>query len=275
MSDARAALEAIGRLPDVEIDIGDAALQLARVDAPEADWAAARTHLTRLARAAVAAAEGVPAGDLAGQAAALGGVIAGQFGYRGDTDTYDDPANANLIRVIERRRGLPVALGVLWLHAARAAGWRAHGLDFPGHFLLGIADRDGQAVVDVFRGGATLDARDLRGLIKRVEGPEAELRPGVLAPMGTRAVLMRLQNNILVRRLGAGALNDALGCLQDMLRISPDAALLWRDAAELHERLDHVTAALKCWTRFVALVPEGGAAERGRAAIAALRSRLN
>ena len=59
------------------------------------------------------------------------------------------------------------------------------------------------------------------------------------------------------------------------LRISPDAALLWRDAAELHERLDHVTAALKCWTRFVALVPEGGAAERGRAAIAILRARLN
>ena len=48
MSDPRAALEAIGVLPDTEIDIGDAALQLARVDAPDADWQAARAHLSDL-----------------------------------------------------------------------------------------------------------------------------------------------------------------------------------------------------------------------------------
>ena len=34
MSDPRAALEAIGHLPDGEIDLADAALHLARVDAP-------------------------------------------------------------------------------------------------------------------------------------------------------------------------------------------------------------------------------------------------
>ena len=50
MSDPRAALEAIGVLPDTEIDIGDAALQLARVDAPDADWQMARAHLSDLAR---------------------------------------------------------------------------------------------------------------------------------------------------------------------------------------------------------------------------------
>ncbi len=53
MSDPRAALEAIGLLPDTEIDIGDAALQLARVDAPDADWQAARAHLSDMARDAV------------------------------------------------------------------------------------------------------------------------------------------------------------------------------------------------------------------------------
>ena len=38
MSDPRDALDAIGLLPDTEIDIADAALQLARVAAPGADW---------------------------------------------------------------------------------------------------------------------------------------------------------------------------------------------------------------------------------------------
>ena len=54
MIDPRAALEAIGLLPDTEIDIAGAALQLARVDAPDADWQAARAQLSEIARDAAA-----------------------------------------------------------------------------------------------------------------------------------------------------------------------------------------------------------------------------
>jgi regulator of sirC expression with transglutaminase-like and TPR domain len=141
MSDPRTALEAIGLLPDSEIDIADAALQLARVDAPEADWQAARLHLSDLAREAAWLALDVAADDVSGQAGMLAELLGGRCLYRGDRETYDDPANANLIRVIERRRGLPVALGILWLHTARAAGWAAHGVDFPGHFLVALPRR--------------------------------------------------------------------------------------------------------------------------------------
>ncbi len=122
MIDPRTALEAIGQLPDTEIDIADAALQLARVDAPEADWQAARERLSVLARDAAEMALDVPADDLSACAGALAGLIAGRHGYAGDIESYDDPANANLIRVTERKLGLPVSLGIVWLHAARAAG---------------------------------------------------------------------------------------------------------------------------------------------------------
>src|SRR4051812_46166457 len=136
MTDPRDALDAIGALPDTEIDIGDAALQFARIDAPAADWEAARAHLTDLARAGSGLSDTIDDADLAARAIGLSGLLGGRFGYRGDDETYDDLANANLIRVIERRRGLPVALGVLWLHTAHAAGWAAHGVDFPAHFLV-------------------------------------------------------------------------------------------------------------------------------------------
>ncbi|MCW3474631.1 SirB1 family protein [Limobrevibacterium gyesilva] len=275
MSDPRAALEAIGQLPDTEIDIADAALQLARVDAPEADWQAARAHLSGLAREAVLLAAEVPDDDLSAQAGALAGLLVGTHGYEGDTDSYDDPANANLIHVIERRRGLPVALGILWLHTVRAAGWSGHGIDFPGHFLVALSGHGEQAVLDVFGGGASLHAPDLRALVKRVEGPKAELRPGLLRPMGARAVLLRLQNNIKLRRLRAGELKGALACTEDMLRIAPDEPILWRDAALMNQRLDQVAAALRCFERFLVLVPNGDAASRVRAAMDELRSRLN
>lgn len=275
MSDPRAALDAIGQLPDTEIDIADAALQLARVDAPDADWGAARDHLSDVARNAAAIATKLPDENLATRALALSGLLGGRYGYTGDAETYDDLANANLIRVIERRRGMPVALGIIWLHAARAAGWDGHGVDFPQHFLVALEGRATQVVMDVFRGGTPLSARDLRVLLRRMEGETAELRPGLLRPMSSRRVLLRLQNNIMTRRLQAADLEGGLTCVEDMLRIAPDQADLWRHAAMINQQLDRVSAALRCYEHFLALVPQGDAATRVRAVVDELRSRLN
>ena len=273
--DPRDALDAIGALPDTEIDIGDAALQFARIDAPDADWEAARSHLTDLARAANDLAATIEEDDLAGRAVGLSGLLGGRFSYRGDGETYDDLVNANLIHVIERRRGLPVALGILWLHTAHAAGWPAHGVDFPAHFLVALPGAGGQSVLDVFHGGTPLTSKDLRALLKQIEGPSAELRPGLLRPMNSRRVLLRLQNNILTRRLAADDPDGALACAEDMLRIAPDHASLWQQVALLNQKLDRISAALRCFDRFLALVPDGEAAREARSISESLRGRLN
>ncbi|MBD0272439.1 MAG: tetratricopeptide repeat protein [Acetobacteraceae bacterium] len=276
--EARAALSANGLLPDAELDLAAAALQFARIDAPDADWRAAEVALSDLAREAVAAATADPAadsGDGERRRRVLADLLHGKLGYAGDTDSYDDPANANLIRVVERRRGLPVALGILWLHAAEAAGWAAHGIDFPGHFLVAVEGDRGQAVVDVFAGGAGLRAPELRGLLKRFEGEKAELRPGTLRRMEKREVLLRLQNNIKLRRLRARDLEGALGCAEDMLRLAPAHVGLWREAGLMNQRLDRIGAALACLDRAIELEPTGEAADRLRAVVEELRHRLN
>ena len=287
------ALDAIGQLPDDEIELADAALQLARGQATDAQWQAARGTLTQLARDAAALAPEVDEGDLPGQAEALAELLADRWHFAGDRATYDDPANADLIRVLERRRGLPVALGIVWLHCARAAGWRAHGVDFPGHFLVALSGGRGagaqgrrgaparatgsgqQMVLDVFSGGVALDVRELRALLKQVEGGRAELRPGLLRPMSQRAILLRLQNNIKQRRHEAHDGAGALDCLGDMMRIAPDEARLWREAGRLNQREDRVAAALHCFERFLSLVPQGADSARVRLEVEELRSRLN
>jgi hypothetical protein len=43
----------------------------------------------------------------------------------------------------------------------------------------------------------------------------------------------------------------------------------------MNQRLDRVSAALRCFDHFLALVPEGDAASRVRGAIDDLRTRLN
>ena len=65
--------------------------------------------------------------------------------------------------VIDRRRGLPVALGILYLHAARAGGLEACGLNTPSHFLLRISLKGQHALIDPFNGGALVDRERLGG----------------------------------------------------------------------------------------------------------------
>jgi regulator of sirC expression with transglutaminase-like and TPR domain len=262
----RSALEAVGALPDAEIDIAGAAIQLARIDAPDADWQAASAVLSEIARDAADAA----AAASADRVAALARIIHDRHGFDGDRDDYENPANANLIRVIERRRGLPVALGILWLHAARAAGWMAHGINFPGHFLIALPVPGAPSfVVDVFVGGQVVDEASFGALLERVEG--LRLGPGLLRPMTTRDVLLRLQNNIRVRRRAAGDAAGAFAALEDMLRIAPDNASLWLEAAVAHRSVGQTVEAIRCFDRYVDLEPEGTEADRARRAAAELR----
>jgi len=278
ISEARTALDAAGQLPEAEIELGAVALQLARVDQPEADWRAAARLLTEIAREAVARAAANPkadAGDPEARRQVLASLMHGHFGFGGDAQNYDDPANANLVRVLETRRGLPVALGLLWLHAAEAAGWGAHGVGFPGHVLLAIKGSQGPVLVDVFNDGRRLEAPDLRSLIKRVEGDRAELRPGMLVTMGKRAVLLRLRNNIKLRRLRAHDVEGALACVDDMRRVAPENALLWREAGLMNQRLERIGAALAALEHSLVLAPQAEGHLRIRELVDELRHRLN
>ena len=284
MIDPQEALAAIGQLPDGEIDIADAALQLARARTPRANWASAASHLSDLAREA--ATIGLLLGDrsLEIRLGALAGLIGARYGYTGDTETYEDLANADLIRVTERRRGLPVALGIVWLHCIRAAGWQAHGIDFPRHFLIRLdstrhaaSRRDANhphLLVDVFAGGRSIGTDALLSMVRRRATDEARLDPALLRPMNNREILLRLQRNIAERRRAAGDWADALSVIETMAAIAPQDASLWHDQAALHQLLGGLRAAIACLERFLALAPEGAAADKARIGIDAMRRRL-
>ncbi len=248
------ALEQVGRQPDEAIDLAEVALLLAALDAPDADLAPYRRHLAELA---ADLADAAPAGDsLDARVFALRQIVAGRHGYDGDRKTYDDLRNASLIHVIDRRRGLPVALGILYLHAARAQGWRAFGINFPGHFLIAIEDDEERVILDPFERGAQIDLTQLDAMLKAAMGGDAELQPEYYASMTNRGVLLRLQNNIKTRVKDAGEPRRVAPVLEGMLAIAPEIPDLWREAAELHRELGELKAALRALDRLVMLADD-------------------
>src|SRR5438270_5295070 len=266
-------LRELGAAASPILPIGEAALALASFERPRVGLARYRQHLASLARDV--GRHGGAGGNLAARAQALNEIILLKYGYSGDELTYDDLQNANLMRVVDRRKGLPVAIGILYLHAARSQGWDAAGLAFPGHFLIRLAEGAERVIVDPFHGGTTCDAAQLRDLLKATAGTEVELAPEHYAPVADRDVLLRLQNNLKSRLLQAGRHEQALRILDTMLMLAPDLAELWREAGLLNARLGNMLASVGALEEFVVRDPEGTARHQAAAMLQQIRAKLN
>jgi regulator of sirC expression with transglutaminase-like and TPR domain len=91
---------------------------------------------------------------------ALVEVLGRRYGYAGDDDEYDDPANSMLDIVLERRRGLPILLSIVYVEVGRRAGLRLDGVGLPGHYVVGRFDGGPPLLLDPFDGGVPVDADD-------------------------------------------------------------------------------------------------------------------
>src|SRR6516165_7487919 len=187
-------LRGLGASGEQVLPIAEAALALASFERPRVGPSRYREHLRVLSRD-VGRHAGT-GGDAAARACALNEIILLKYGYSGDELTYDDLQNANLMRVIDRRKGLPVVLGILFIDAARAQGWEAAGLAFPGHFLIRLSERSERVILDPFHNGQICGAAELRDLLKAVVGADSELTSEHYGPVSDRDVLLRLQNNL-------------------------------------------------------------------------------
>jgi regulator of sirC expression with transglutaminase-like and TPR domain len=255
------------------LPIAEAALALASFERPRVGPARYREHLRHLARD-VGRHAGA-AGDIAARARALNETVLLKHGYSGDQLSYDDLQNANLMRVVDRRKGLPVALGILYMHAGRAQGWELVGLAFPGHFLVRLSDGAEQAILDPFYGGHICTAAELRELLKATTGPESELQPEHYRPVSDRDVLLRLQNNLKARLLQGQRVERAVAVIETMLMLAPDFAEMWREAGILHAQLGNIRSATAALEQFVVRAAEGTARHQAAAMLQQLRTKLN
>ena len=272
-TDLRARLIGLGRLPDAEIDLAEAALILASIDRPRAPLAPYHRHLELLA-ADVRAYVGEAEAALNLRAEALGQVIAKRYGYVVDESIDDVVEGANLMHVIDRRRGLAVGVGILYIHVANALGWAIEGLNFPTRFPVRLEHRGGRAIVDPADGGRIVGAADLRGLLKALVGNHAELDPARYRGLSTREILLRLQNDIKGYLLRREQLDHALERVEMTLLFAPDAVMLWREAGLLHARLDNVKEAVAALEEYMRRNAGEAARYRTSVLLQELRGRL-
>jgi regulator of sirC expression with transglutaminase-like and TPR domain len=120
------------------------------------DAAAVMSELDALAVELAAAVEATDRTPLA-EARACRELLGTVHGFTGDRDTYDDPRNSMLDIVLDRRRGLPILLSVIYVEVGRRAGVELEGIGLPGHFVVGHFGTVPPLLLDPFAGGTPME----------------------------------------------------------------------------------------------------------------------
>lgn len=272
-------LDLAGKVEDDAIHLTDTALAIAAQESLGISIERYQIHIEKMieevaARRVALLQEGADDGAKT-KLAALKHVIHNVHGYEGDSENYDDLQNVNLIRVIERRKGMPVAISLLYIHVGQAQGWDVAALNFPAHVVCRL-DYNGERVLfDPFHQCRILQAPDLRELLKTLVSPQAELTSEYYETATKRELLIRLQNNIKLRQIEMEEYNEAVKTIETMRRIDPGEYRLLLDAGVLYARINQALAAVDALERYIELTPSSADRHEALMLLQQIRESLN
>jgi regulator of sirC expression with transglutaminase-like and TPR domain len=193
----------------------------------------------------------------------------GELGFAGDLEHYTDPRNSFLNEVLERRKGIPITLSVVYIEIARRAGLDVTGINFPGHFLLRCPSRPGlryseDLIIDAFHGGVLLSEDGCRSLLRKHGDANTVLEPRMLAHATKPQILARMLLNLKRVYVGMHSFPQARDVTELLLAVDPTATNELRDRGLLAYHLNDYSSALRDLQAYLSRVPSDPSDEEQR-----------
>jgi len=262
-----------------QFNLAEASLMLAQDSYPDVDIPA---YLGRLDDIAVAIKKRLADDAFAEQKViALNYYLFNEMRFSGNVEDYYDPRNSYLNEVMERRIGIPITLAIVYLEVGKRLGLNLRGVSFPGHFLVKLAVKRGQLVLDPFTGGEAQSETDLRQRLAQVLPPakagQAHLDQ-YLEAATPRQIVARVLRNLKNIYMQTGKLESALAVMQRMLLVVPESAEELRDRGLIYQQLECFRPALSDLQNYLRRRPEAPDAAEIRGKLVELReaaTRLN
>lgn len=252
LTSARQQFSEICSQPDRRIDIVEGALLVASESYPGLSIEAYRRKLNEMAHAAKACINL----DMSPreQVVRLNRFIFHDLGFQGNAENYYDPRNSFLNEVIDRRRGIPITLSIVYIEIARLVGMHVDGVSFPGHFLVKHPGYP-EIIVDAYH-GEILSQAQCEDKLKVIFGASVEWDPDFLSAASRREILIRLLTNLKHIHLQGSDHDAALECSERLLMLEPDSVSELRDRGLIYEQMGCCQAALSDLEQFVHYCPE-------------------
>ena len=239
---------------DTSVMLDAAALEIAAIESPDLDRAPCLAALDRMARELDArlgsAGSGLRFVHLAND------YLFRELGFQGNETEYDDPRNSCLNEVLDRKRGIPITLSVIYLEVARRLGKPVFGIGLPGHFVVRYEDAEFSTYIDPFHGGKLLTEEDCRALAHQITGVEMSRDHSALAPVSVRYILVRMLNNLRAAYFRAKQYVKAACVLDLLVEQFPTNADYYKARGVARLKLRELGAARRDLTAYLKHSPE-------------------
>lgn len=184
--------------------------------------------------------------------------------FTGNRRDYYDPRNSFLNEVLERRKGIPITLSLVYMEVARRAGLQAEGIGFPGHFIVRTFSPDGtDALIDTYN-CCRLDRDGCQGLLDNLYGGSVSLREDHLNPASKREILVRMLTNLKAVYTRNNMHRQAISASDRILLVNPNDIEEHRDRGALLTHLERYREAIEETETYLRLAPNAPDAEQVR-----------
>ncbi|MBC8042352.1 MAG: hypothetical protein IAF08_02795 [Rhizobacter sp.] len=170
----------------------DLGFLIAQIGYPDADISKCKRELQRLERE-LKTNFFTPSSSEMDKVFMLSVLLFEKEGYRGNSSDYYDPDNSYLNRVIERKMGIPISLGAIYLMLAERLRLPVYGINMPAHFMLKYETAQQELFIDPFGQGRVMEKEDCIRFLKNAGYGYVDQ---YLARASTIEIAVRMMNNL-------------------------------------------------------------------------------
>ena len=253
-----------------EIDLGVAALAIARIEHPELAPGPALAELDQLAARSSVSTAG-------GGRRALDRLCSFLFEgekFRGNAEDYYDPRNSCLNDVLDRRLGIPITLAVVVMEVGRRVGLDIMGIGLPGHFCVGAKVGSELVMIDPFASGRALDRADAEAIASRAVGRAVKLTDAHFVPTSRTQIVVRMLRNLEGIYARREDWSKALAVIDRLLVVDADAPTHRRDRGTVLVKLGELHRGASEWERYLTRYPQARDAAAFREELRRVRQTL-
>ncbi len=176
-------------------------------------------------------------------------------GFSGDWKAFFEVKNALVSKVLARRKGVPISLGILLIEMLKETGFYAQGICFPSGFIVKVELEHDVIYVDPFN-GELVSFKQLELKVRGQLGNHARLTAEMLNADANEVIIKRYISVLKAAYIQADNIELALLCSDILLRLDPEDAFEVRDRGFLFQQLECFQLACNDFTYFIEQCPE-------------------
>lgn len=152
-------------------------------------------------------------------------IFYGKHGFEGDHTNYFAPENSYIHSVLDRKKGNPLSLALIYMVVAQSLDIPVYGVNLPNHFILAYVDEDESSIsnsfgvlfyINAFSKGSLFDENEIRDYLN---GQHAPCLPDYFSPCSNKDIIRRMMNNLITsyQQIGQQAKMDELISLRELI----------------------------------------------------------